>query len=76
MLYNYLIIMQRKQHPNKKRIKKKLPEERYERDMNDNLAFVAGYTSGGAPYGLTYDEWNEILEQEGSEDIDRQRNST
>lgn len=30
------------------------------------LAFIAGYTSGGAPFGITYEEWMEI-EQSNSE---------
>jgi hypothetical protein len=68
--------MKRKQHPNKKRKKKKFPDEDFEIGNDDNFAFIAGYTSGGAPYGLTYEDWNEILEREGSEDFDRQRNST
>uniref|UniRef100_UPI00286F8854 hypothetical protein n=1 Tax=Anaerosporobacter sp. TaxID=1872529 RepID=UPI00286F8854 len=25
-------------------------------DSDDNFAFIAGYTSGGAPYGITWDE--------------------
>jgi hypothetical protein len=24
---------------------------------NDEFAFIAGYTEGGAPYGITWDEW-------------------
>lgn len=29
-------------------------------DQDENLAFIAGYTSGGAPYGITWDEWEQI----------------
>jgi hypothetical protein len=27
------------------------------RESNDEFAFIAGYTEGGAPYGITWDEW-------------------
>lgn len=26
-------------------------------DQDENFAYIVGYTSGGAPYGLTWDEW-------------------
>jgi hypothetical protein len=26
-------------------------------ESNDHFAFIVGYTSGGAPYGLTWAEW-------------------
>lgn len=29
------------------------------RESNDEFAFIAGYTDGGAPYGITWDEWAE-----------------
>jgi hypothetical protein len=29
------------------------------RESNDEFAFIAGYTEGGAPYGITWDEWAE-----------------
>lgn len=28
-------------------------------DQDDTFAFIVGYTSGGAPYGITWDEWND-----------------
>lgn len=28
------------------------------KDSDSNFSFIAGYTSGGAPYGLTWDEYN------------------
>jgi hypothetical protein len=31
-------------------------------DTNENFAFIAGYTAGGYPYGVPWEEW-EILEQ-------------
>ncbi len=27
-------------------------------DQDENFAFIVGYTSGGAPYGITWDEWD------------------
>ena len=27
------------------------------REWDDEFAFIAGYTEGGAPYGITWDEW-------------------
>lgn len=32
-------------------------------DSDDRFAFIIGYTSGGAPYGITWEEWQQ-LEQE------------
>jgi hypothetical protein len=26
-------------------------------EWDDEFAFIAGYTEGGAPYGITWDEW-------------------
>jgi hypothetical protein len=31
----------------------------YDEDQDANFAYIAGYTAGGAAYGLTWDEWNE-----------------
>jgi hypothetical protein len=36
-------------------------------DQDDTFAVIIGYTSGGAPYGLTWEEWEAL---EGSEDFD------
>lgn len=27
---------------------------------DDEFAFIAGYTEGGAPYGITWDEWESL----------------
>ncbi len=35
-------------------------------DQDDTFAVIIGYTSGGAPYGVTWEEWNAL---EGSEDV-------
>ena len=32
-------------------------------DFDDTFAAIIGYTSGGAPYGLTWEQW-ELLEDE------------
>jgi hypothetical protein len=29
-------------------------------DQDDTFAFIAGYTSGGAPYGITWEEWKQL----------------
>lgn len=33
-------------------------------DCDDHFAFIAGYTSGGFPYGLTWEEWHRIQAEE------------
>jgi hypothetical protein len=38
-------------------------------DQDEHFAFIAGYTSGGIPYGITWEEW-EALEESESEDED------
>jgi len=35
-------------------------------NQNDTIAFIAGYTSGGAPYGITWEDW-ERLDPDSSE---------
>ena len=30
------------------------------REWDSEFAFIAGYTEGGAPYGITWDEWGEL----------------
>ena len=36
--------------------KKREKEEHLDMDSDDTFAFIAGYTSGGFPYGVTWDE--------------------
>ena len=31
-----------------------------EPDSDENFAYIAGYTPGGAPFGVTWEEWEEI----------------
>jgi hypothetical protein len=33
-------------------------------ESDDRFAFIVGYTSGGAPYGLTWEEWEALAEEE------------
>ncbi len=33
-------------------------------DSDENFAFIAGYTSGGFPYGITHEEMDEINKNE------------
>lgn len=55
--------------PAKKRPKKKRKTQiREEPFQNDRFFFIAGYTSGGAPYGVTWEEmglepWEDIFDQ-------------
>ncbi len=35
--------------------------------QDDHFAFIVGYTSGGVPYGITWEEWEEM---EGSDEPD------
>jgi hypothetical protein len=30
------------------------------RECDDEFAFIVGYTEGGAPYGVTWDEWEQL----------------
>lgn len=34
--------------------------ERENPDQNEIFAFIAGYTSNGVPYGITWDEWDQL----------------
>lgn len=43
--------------------KRKKIQEVYEENLiesDDTFAFIAGYTSGGVPYGITWEEMEEI----------------
>lgn len=45
--------------------KRKLKEEQarmedFYEDSDDIFSFIVGYTPGGVPYGITWDEWEEV----------------
>lgn len=44
--------------------KKKRQEPAYDLDQDENFAFIAGYTPGGFPYGITWAEQAEIDRRE------------
>lgn len=44
----------------KKPSKKRAPELFLEPESDDHFAYIAGYTSGGAPYGITWEEQEEM----------------
>lgn len=48
-----------------KRLKKD-ERERLSRgyDQDDRFAMIIGYTSGGAPYGITWEEWEDLGEDD------------
>jgi hypothetical protein len=33
-------------------------------DSNEYFAYIAGYTSGGAPFGITWEEWRQLEAEE------------
>jgi hypothetical protein len=42
--------------------------DQFELDSDENFGFIVGYTSGGAPYGLTYEEMEKMeIETEKTE---------
>lgn len=44
----------------KKPSKKRAPELLIEPESDEHFAYIAGYTSGGAPYGITWEEQEEF----------------
>ena len=44
----------RKKHREQKRMQKDIPV--FHEDQDDTFYYIAGYTSGGAPYGVTWEE--------------------
>lgn len=52
---------------NSKRKKKQKAYEENLFELDDTFAFIAGYTSGGAPYGITWEEMEEIERKENKE---------
>lgn len=51
--------------------RKKLPQsDLLMEDQDENFFFIAGYTSGGAPYGITWEEERKLEREEGLESLD------
>ena len=51
--------MTSKRNDNQRR-KKRYKEEIDLPEQNEYFAFIAGYTSGGVPYGITWEEWEQM----------------
>ena len=57
--------IQQKQKNEQLKKKKELKKLGYDpEDQDENFAFIAGYTSGGFPYGITWEEQDEFERQE------------
>lgn len=39
-------------------------------EQDDYFAYIIGYTSGGAPYGITWEEWEALDDAEAEEDAE------
>jgi hypothetical protein len=51
--------MSKKRNYKKKGVKPYFPKaDELSTDSDANFSFIAGYTSGGVPYGLTWEEYN------------------
>ena len=60
--YTKELIKKRKQEKEQKKEKRRVAKEQYEfEDYDDTFAFIAGYTEGGVPFGITYEEMEEDI---------------
>ena len=59
------VIMDRKANKNKRRKKRNIDD--FEIEQDENFSFIAGYTSGGFPYGNPWEETDN--EQNEVEDV-------
>lgn len=50
----------------RKRRKQELEAVEFDPDSDDTYAYIAGYTSGGFPYGVTWEEFERIEKREPS----------
>lgn len=57
----------------RKRLQKTIEEDNLPFDQDENFAYIAGYTSGGFPYGVTWEEW-EALDAFESVEIEDDQN--
>ncbi|KGP74597.1 hypothetical protein [Pontibacillus yanchengensis] len=53
------IVQHRKRKKEEKKQRKQRGEEEALFDSDENFAFIAGYTSGGFPFGVPWDDWDE-----------------
>jgi hypothetical protein len=51
----------RQESSQKRRDKVQQDANEWPDEHDGNFAFIAGYTSWGFPYGVTWEEWNELL---------------
>jgi hypothetical protein len=49
-----------KQKANADRKARREQEEEWPLERDETFAYIAGYTPGGAPYGVTWEEWEQI----------------
>ena len=54
----------------REKFSRKKPGKEFNPDQDDYFSFIAGYTSGGAPYGITWEQEEKIREGEAEEDTD------
>ncbi|MDQ0974028.1 hypothetical protein QFZ31_003906 [Neobacillus niacini] len=60
--YTKELIKKRKQEKERKKEKRRIAKEQYEfEDYDDTFAFIAGYTAGSVPFGMTYEEMEEDI---------------
>jgi hypothetical protein len=52
--------------------RKKAEEKHFNSDQNEDFYYIAGYTSGGAPYGITWEEYERDMK--GKEEKDNEKN--
>lgn len=52
-----------------RKLNKEIKVEDVEFDSDENFAFILGYTSAGAPYGVTHEEMNENEKYENDDTI-------
>jgi len=61
---NRQIEEQRRMNREKLKAKREEKKEQYDDFSNAEFAFIAGYTSGGVPFGLTHEEMKELEKEE------------
>ena len=62
------VIRKQKETERRKEDRKRELEMDLCEENDETFAFIAGYTSGGAPYGITWEEWGNI--EKGEEDLE------